>query len=74
MLLLPAWFALFRSDTRILRIAAATLCTPLTLLANYFGPPFACFTACVLVVFTLTLCLESTRPKQSEMTPAGVTM
>jgi hypothetical protein len=59
MLLAPSWCAIFMSETPILRLAAATLCTPLPVLANIAGPPFACFTACVLLVFAIGLCIEN---------------
>jgi hypothetical protein len=78
MLLLPAWCAIFLSNMPFLKVAAATICTPLPVLANIAGPPFACFTACVLLVFTIALVLETRARRAStdasipSSAPAGI--
>jgi Glycosyltransferase family 87 len=66
MLLVPAWCAIFLSGLPVLRLAAATICTPLPVLAAIAGPPAACFTACVLLVFTIALCMENRRDGRAE--------
>jgi hypothetical protein len=59
MILLPAWCVIFLSGLPVSRLAAATICTPLTTIAIILGPPLACFTALLLLAFVIALCLES---------------
>jgi hypothetical protein len=61
MLLLPVWSVIFLSRFRIAKLAAATICTPITAIAAGIGPPFACFFALTLVVFVVAICVESQR-------------
>jgi alpha-1,2-mannosyltransferase len=58
LLLRPAWCVMFLSGMPIARLAAATICTPLTALAVLLGPPLCSLTALLLLVFTIALCLE----------------
>jgi hypothetical protein len=66
MLLLPAWCVIFLSGLPVSRLAAATLCSPLTLVAGAMDTPYVCFTALVVLVFVIALCLES---RLSDTTP-----
>ena len=59
MLLLPAWCVIFLSDFRVAKLAAATICTPITTFAQISGPPLAGVTALVLIIFVVGVCLES---------------
>jgi hypothetical protein len=59
MLLLPFWCVIFRSQFRIAKLTAATICTPITVAASFSGPPFACWMALLLLIFVVAVCLES---------------
>jgi len=59
MLLLPAWCIIFLSNFRIAKLAAATICTPITTIAQISRPPLAGFIALALFVFVVAVCLES---------------
>jgi hypothetical protein len=59
MLLLPAWCVIFLSGFRIAKLAAATICTPITTFAQISGPPLAGVTALILLVFVVGVCLAS---------------
>jgi hypothetical protein len=59
MLLLPIWCVIFLSGFRVARIIAATICTPITLLASFADPPFSCFLAVAMVGFLIAVCVES---------------
>ena len=61
MMLLPAWCVIYLSAWPVSRLAAATICTPLTAAATLIGPPVACFTAAVILLLATALCLESRR-------------
>jgi Glycosyltransferase family 87 len=59
MLLLPAWCVIFLSGWPVSRLAAAVLCSPLTLVAAAMDTPYVCFTPLVVLVFVIALCVES---------------
>jgi hypothetical protein len=58
MLLLPLWFVIFLSQRRWSRIAAVTICTPVTVLSSLVPQPYTVFSAVCLLAFVLLLCLE----------------
>jgi hypothetical protein len=74
MLLLPLWCVILLSNFRIARLAAATICTPITLFTSTYGPPLACFMALALLVLVVAVCLESDamlRPDSMRMEAAS---
>ena len=74
MLLAAAWFGIFLPSRRITRIAAATLCLPVTFLAGLAGPPFSAAMAVSIafyfgcVVCEPTICERA--PEREKMTAA----
>lgn len=58
MLLLPAWCVIFLSPFGVAKLTAATICTPITVVAQICGPPLAGFMALALLVFVVGVCLE----------------
>lgn len=59
LLLLPICLAIFCSQSRLTRIAAATAAIPIPYMAAFFGPPFSMTPSVVVLLFLAALAWES---------------